>query len=359
MADLMTATANYTVLENKYGNFVVPAMKIKSSGRELISSLDLSVTELMVTLSLETAGMAIIKIADAYDVEGHKFDSKIKNSFKLGTVMEIELGYLSYTTPVFKGSVAGVGAEFDSFPLLVIKLMDVRKLMMSGGTKNVLYDDKNYSDVFKKVMKGYSKLCSVSCDATNDRLTKPISQSTNDYNFVKNELLKKGKSEREFFVFLDKAYFRIPGKNKTPIMTVNYGRELLRFSMMADYLDMNIEVVGYDPINCQEISFKSKVKSPEKQAAIITPSPTQLYVDADADNEAKAKTRAEAIAKAEVMKTCFAEGELIGLPEIVPGRYIKVDALEDMVDKKYYISEVVHTISGSRFTTVFETKGWI
>ena len=31
MADLMTATTDTAELENKYGNFIVPAMKIKSS----------------------------------------------------------------------------------------------------------------------------------------------------------------------------------------------------------------------------------------------------------------------------------------------------------------------------------------
>ena len=52
MADLMTATTDTAELENKYGNFIVPAMKIKSSGNDLISSNDLSVTEMEVTLSV-------------------------------------------------------------------------------------------------------------------------------------------------------------------------------------------------------------------------------------------------------------------------------------------------------------------
>ena len=354
----MTGTAEFTSLENKYGNFVVPAVKIKSSSSDIISSNDLTVSDLTVTLSLESAGMAVIKIADAYDVKNHSFSSKIKGLFKLGTIMEVELGYLSATTAVFKGYVAGLGAEFDDAPLLVVKLMDARKLMMTNGVRKQLYDDKNYSDIFKKVMGRYSKLCSIDAEATTDNLTSPVSQSTSDYNFVKNELLKKGKSEREFFVLYDKAYFRQPCKNKTPIMTVTLGRELMRLSVMADYLDTEIEVIGYDPINSKSVSSKSTAKSPESCTPVLSPSQQQFFIDPDADSEEKAKIRAGSISEKMIRESCYAEGELIGLPEIVPGRYLKVKDVDDMADKSYYLSEVTHYVTGSEFRTVFEAKGW-
>ncbi len=359
MADLMSASFSYTELESKYGNFVVPAFKIKSTGMDLVTTLDLSVIELEITLSLEAAGMVIMKIADAYDVESHTFDSKIKSNFKLGTVIEVEIGYLSYTTSVFKGFVAGLGAEFDEHPILVVKLMDARYLMMTGGVQRILYEEKNYSDVFKKVMGKYSKLCTIECDATSDKLESPISQSSNDYDFVRDELLKKGKSEREFFVFGSKVYFRTPQKNKTPVMTVNYGRELLRFSMMEDYINTSIQVVGYNYTDAKEITAKATAKSSGAMTSVITPVPVQYFIDADADNAAKAKTRAQAIADTMALNKCIASGELIGIPEIIPGRYLAVDALDKMADKKYYITEVVHTLSDSRFTTRFEAKGWI
>ena len=358
MADLMQDTTDTADLENKYGNFMVPAMKIKSSGTDLIAANDLTVTEMDVTLSLERSGMVIIKIADAYDVKNHEFTSKIKDAFKLGTILTVELGYLSETTEVFKGYVAGLGAEIRDMPLLVVKLMDVRKLMMSSGVKRLLYEEKNYSDIFKKIMGNYSKLCSVECDATSDELTSPVSQSTNDFDFVNQELIAKGKSDREFFVLTDKAYFREVGKNKTPIMKAELGRVLLKFSMMADYLDTEVNVIGYDPANAKAISSKLAVKTSESYSAVLSPTPSQFFIDADADSEAKAKTRAEAIAKQMQMQVCFAEGETIGLPELVPGRYLEIKDVDAYVDRKYYISEVRHCINSTRFVTYFETKGW-
>ena len=358
MVDLMSATTDSAELENKYGNYMVPALKIKSSGSDLVSTLDLSVLEMSVTLSIESAGMVIIKIGDCYDVKSHSFTSKIKSAFKLGTILTVEIGYLSATLPVFKGYVAGLGAEFGDVPMLVVKLMDVRKLMMTSGVKRQLYEDKNYSDIFKKVIGTYSKLCTVVCDATSDNLTAPVSQSTNDYQFVRNELIGKGKSDREFFVLLDKAYFREPAKNKTPIMSVELGKELLRFQMMADYLDTEINVIGYDPLNCKDILSKVKAKTPEKYSPVLTPTPAQFFIDADADSEAKARIRAQTLARAEQDQSCYAEGELVGLPEIVPGRYLQVKDLEEMADKKYYISEVTHYFRDASLSTSFVTKGW-
>ena len=359
MADLMSATTDCAKLQNKYGNYLVPALKIKSMGTDLVSTLQLTVAEMEITLSLESAGMAVIRIEDCYDVKSHSFTSKIKNAFKLGTIIELEIGYLSDTTAVFKGYVAGLGVEIRDIPTLTVKLMDVRKLMMTSGVRRQLYSDKNYSDIFKKVMGSYSKLCSVVCDATSDNLTSPVSQSTNDYNFVTNELIAFGKSDREFFVLMDKAYFRTPAKNKTPIMKLELGRELLSFEMMADYLDTEINVVGYDPKNSKSISTKEKAKTSEKYSPVLTPTPSQFYFDPDADTEAKTKLRAQALARIAKQNVCYAKGELVGLPEIVPGRYIQIDKLDDMADKKYYITEVVHTINESTFSTVFESKGWI
>ena len=359
MADLMSATTDSVKLKNKYGNYVVPAVKIKSMGTDLVSTLRLTVSEIQITLSLESASMVIIKLGGAYDVKSHSFSSKIKNAFKLGTIMQIEIGYVSATTEVFKGYVAGFGAEFGELSLLTVKLMDVRKLMMTGGVRRQLYSEKNYSDIFKKVMSSYSKLCSVVCDATSDNLVSPVSQSTSDYNFVVNELIGGAKSDREFFVLIDKAYFRKPAKNKTPIMKMELGEELLRFEMMADYLDTEINVVGYDPKNCKDIITKVSAKTTEKHTPVLTPAPSQYYIDADADTEAKTKLRAQALARIAQQNACYARGETVGLPEIVPGRYLQITKLDDMTDKKYYISEVVHVINGSQFTTVFESKGWI
>lgn len=358
MGDLMSGSYSNKVLANKYGNFLVPAYKIKVNGTDLVATTKLVVAEMVITLSLNAASSAVIKFANLYDEESHSFDSNVKGKFKLGTVAEIEIGYLSATTMVFKGYVAGLGVEFEEYPLLTVQMMDARRLMMASGKKHLLHDVKNYSDAFNTVMDNYARLCSPSADATSDNLAKPLAQTTNDYNFVTKELIEKGKAPREFFILGDKAYFREPAKVTTAIMTIKYGRELLAFSMMSGYLDMKVVVSGYDSKAQKAVSATAATKSTDSQSPVISSPPEIYFVDPDADSQEKSKTRATAIAKRELNKVCTGNGTLIGLPEVVPGRFLEVESLDSMADKKYYIKEVVHTIDTESFTTSFEIGGW-
>ena len=141
-------------------------------------------------------------------------------------------------------------------------------------------------------------------------------------------------------------------------MSVALGRELLRLSTMADYLDTEIEVIGYDPVNSKSISSKKAIKSSESLTSVLTPAQQQFFIDPDADSEEKAKVRAGSISERMKLKSCFAEGELIGIPEIVPGRFLKVEDVDDMVDKSFYLSEVTHYWTEASFRTSFEARGW-
>ena len=358
MGNLMSDTYTNKDLANKYGNFLIPAFKIKVNGSDLQAKLKLHVAELVITLSINAASSAVIKLSGLYEEKSQSFDSDVKDKFKLGTVVEFEIGYLSDTTMVFKGYVAGIGVEFEEDPLLVVQLMDARRLMMARGKKHVLHDVKNYSDAFKTVIGAYSKLCSSEVDATTDDLKKPLAQTTNDYHFVTRELIEKGKVDREFFILGDKAYFREPAKVTSPMMKVKYARELLSLTMLSNYLDMKVVVSGYDPVAQKTVSATEAAKSKDSQSSILTAPPEIYFIDPDADSLEKAKTRAKFLAERELYKSCTGNGKLVGLPEIVPGRFLEVESLDSLANRKYYLTEVVHTIDAESFTTTFQIGGW-
>lgn len=354
MADLMTETTSYTDLANKYGNFMVPAVKIKVNGQDTVTSLGLSIVEITVTASLKAAGCAVIRIGGCYDLEQSSFSSDVKDKFKLGTVVTIELGYLSTTEAVFKGYVAMLGAEFGEDRYLVVTLMDARRLMMTGGKKHLLHDVKNYSDAFQAVIDAYSSLCDASVDATSDELEYPVSQTSSDYDFITKELTRKGK--REFFVFADKAYFRKMDSSTSAVMTLEYGRELYELKVDFEYLDLNINVLGYHQGTEEAVSYSVQAKGTMDQTSVMT-TPEFTVTDGDADTAEKAQNRAEFIQKQEMMRTCTGNGKTIGLPEIVPGRYVEVESADAFINKKYYITEVIHHMREHDFITEFEIGG--
>lgn len=359
MPDLMQETYTYHALAKKYDNFCVPFIRIKQNGTDLFAAGKLSIVEMTVSLSLDAAGMVIFKIAGVYDERKHSFQNQVKNAFMLGNILEVELGYLHSSLSIFKGYVAMVGAEFCKTPLLVITLMDVRRLMMVSGNRHVLHEVINYSDAFIQVMEKYSKLCSLEVDATDDKLENPLSQVQNDYLFVSRELIKNGKTDREFFVLGNKAYFRKPGKMKQPIMTLQYGRELLAIKTDEEYQDLKIEVVGCDEKTQSVIRGSAEVAKNSKQKKIFAAPQTYTLADPFADTQKKADERAAIIARERVREARSGQGITIGLPELVPGRFVNVELLEeDYGNHKYYIRSVVHEIRDDNFQTVFEIGGW-
>lgn len=126
------------------------------NGTDLVSKMNLSILEMKVSLSLEAAGMAVFKIGGLYEEEKQEFDSGVKSRFVLGSIVEIELGYLSSSLNIFKGFVAMSGVEFYTTPCLVVTVMDVRRLMMLSGNEYMLHDVENYSDAFRAVIRKYS-----------------------------------------------------------------------------------------------------------------------------------------------------------------------------------------------------------
>lgn len=358
MADLMTGTYDYSSLANKYGNFRRPAVKIYINGTDILTSQNLFLEEITVVLSLTSASSAQFKISNLYDVQSRSFKSGIADKFKPGTIVEIALGYYSSTLKILKGFVYMLGAEFGEKNLLVVTVMDVRKLMMISGSRHVLHDVKNYSDIFKTIMSSYSKLCTASVSATNDKLEAPVSQMSNDYEFVMEELVKKGKSDREFLVLGDKAYFRERPKSGSPIIQLEYGRDLLEMEMDYSYLDMEIQVIGYNNYEQATYTGKAKAKSDESQVSLISPSPVWIYSDPDADNQEKAAKRAQYIADTKKEQAKSGRLVTIGYPELVPGRFVEVVKLEKMVNRKYYLSEVRHKIGDGFYATECEIGGW-
>ena len=355
----MTGVYTYEELVKKYGNFCVPLIRIRKNKVDLVSVLKLSILEIRVTLSLEAAGMAVFKIGGIYDEERHVFESRVKQSFALGNIMEVELGYQSSSLSIFKGYVAMLGAEFGKLPCLVVTLMDVRRLMMQSGSVHLLHHVKNYSDAFRTTMKKYARLCSVSVDATSDGLENPLSQTQNDYLFVMGELLQNGKADREFFVLGDRAFFRKPAKIKIPIMTLQFGRELLAMKTDEEYQDLESEVMGFDEGNQKAIMGKAPVRKGSRMKRILNPTPVLTVADPTVDTQKKANEKARGMARKKAWTAQRGTGVTIGLPELVPGRFVCVRSLEkDYGDHKYYIKNIVHEINGENFQTVFEIGGW-
>lgn len=352
----MSAAFTYQQLADRYANFIVPAAKIKVNGMDVLRTHRLVIHEMEISLALHMAGSVVVKFAHVYDEKSHSFGSGIRQVFPLGTIAEVELGYVSNTQQVFKGYVEMAGVEMGESELFVVTLMDVRRLMMASGKKSILHKVSNYSDAFTAVMESYRPLCRLSVDATSDGLEEPVPQAENDYEFVEYGLIQNGRADREFLVCGDTAYFRKPQKVKAPVMTLRYGRELLSLSVSHCYQDLKIRVLGVDDTE-QEIRAEEKVTANMPLKKLIIPPPVHLVTDPYADTQSRADTRAQAEAGKVSIYGSIGHGTTLGLPEIVPGRFVQIENVDAFVNKKFYVTEVTHTYTDDTFVTQFEIGG--
>lgn len=358
MADLMSDVCTYEDLANKYGNFHVPAVRLYVSGRDVVQNLGLEIQSLEIALSLSEAGTAVIRLAGLYDLKARSFDDDVKDKFKLGTIVEVGIGYVSEIQKVFKGYVAELGAEFGKTACLVVTLADVRRLMMRAGVHHVLHEAANYSDAVQTILDTYAKLCTSEIDATNDQLESPLSQRSGDYDFITRELIGGGRCDREFFVVGDTAYFRKPRKVTAAVCSVEFGRELQEFRVTSAYTDLEVNVTGYNQREQNIITAAAEAKSTEDQSSLLTQAPVHNIVDPQADTQDKADVRAQVYADRHIVRGQIGYGVCIGLPELIPGRFVEIVMLEEMANKKFYIKRVRHKIDEVGFVTEFETEGW-
>jgi len=348
-------------LSKKYKDFAVPTKVIKIKGKALASA-GIVASNLNVELSVkESASTCTFEILNAYDLKKRAFNKDwLDKHFTLGNIVEVALGYVE-TTVVYQGYISMVSADFpeSEFPKLTIECMDVKGLMMGDiKSEKKVYD--TYGDAIKKVFNDYKSLAKkVEVDKT-PKLEHPIEQNRqSDYDFV----LEVAKNlNYEFFAIKDTVYFREPRKITKPIISFEWGQYIMSFSREIGLHCQVAEVVvrGYDTKNHKVVEGKAdKVKKAgkgTKEADGVTKlikGAKLTIVDETITTAEEAKKRAEAELDRRSMNFVKGSGTCIGLPELIPGRYLQLKNFDPTIDNDYYITNVTHTFGEGGFTTKF------
>lgn len=357
---LMSESYNYSQLCTTYHNFITPACKIKIADKDIVSIGKMLYESVSITLSVKEASTVNFRLINLYDREASEFRSEAKNLLKLGNKVTVELGYESSLEQIFVGYIHEVSTEFSDIPSVQITAVDIRRLMMDYKVENYEHKASSYSDAFECVMEKYSKLCSTKVDGTEvlkeeGNTVEGIVQQGSDYNFVDKVLCKR--EEREFFIFDETAYYRKIKSNSTPIMTLEWGNGLIYFSKNTFFKDTKIEVIGYD-WNKEPVTSSAEVSSDSQSVKPISKEQKKIILIPSAKDKASAEKQAKREAEKEKEKSQQGQGRCIGLPQIVPGRFLTVDKLDDNINGTYYISKVNHSFGSDGFTTSFEIGGY-
>ncbi len=352
MADLMSGSFNYSALEVQYDHFSVPAAKIKVNGMDIIGTLKLSVSQIQVDLTAKEASSVNFTIDNVFSLDTRSFAKTVSSVVRLGSVVTVELGYGSSYTAVFKGYIAEISYDYSDAPGISVTALDVMRLLMENSRINYRYTEKTYTAVVKTVLAKYLTLCSDlrNVETTTEQL-EGITQNGTDYDFLK-KIAKK--ANKEFFIFSGAAYFRTPGKNNTAVMTLEWGKNLMEFRMSNTYCHERITVQGIDAQ--KHVTVESSVTVKAADAVSLLTSPLERVVQkTDLDTVEKAKKLAESMKREKEQQVRNASGSCIGLPQLVPGRFIYVKGLNGSKSEKYYLKSVKHSFGSDGFSTSFTT----
>ena len=366
MSDLMTGgTQNYKKLASNYDDFLVPAVRVtigsstysSVTGKETKKGSTLLITEAEANLYHSEGSSVSITIEDVYDLTASRF----KEVASLGESMKLEIGYGSKFCEVFKGFVGEIKSDFSGTKQFIrVTGFDAIALMRSHQSSR-LFSHKKYSDIVNEIIGRYSGILSVGkLENDGEKQQDFISGRTmDDYTYLMDELCPL--AGKEFFIFDGKAYFqRTSKRNKTPSVELKLGKALNDFRITEAYANLEIAVRGITGAQGEK-TFLSKIKGKADFSQKTVGAGTQMqYVQwMDVPDNEIAGNYAKYMLEKQIASRQLADGRCIGIPEIIPGRCIRIKGIRtDLNTRKFWVDHVLHRIGKNGFTTEFFIKGW-
>ena len=372
-------------LYKKYEGFYSPAARVYLAGEnpEDNKKLGVSITDYLVEVTSDLkAGIASFSVLNAYDIRSGAFRTKaLKKYITLGVDVKILMGHGSSITEVFKGYIARVDFIYDSEELgnavLRVTAMDIKGIMMANSSSRRLKANY-YCDAVKEILdqapyqtlQNNGIIDSITISNTPDKpqgggaggetpdiRIEMVAES--DYDFV---VKAAKKFNFEFFTIGGNVTFRKAKSNTQELAEITPSDMILTYNVGYDLTGL----VGNVVVRTLDIGKASKIESKKKNQGTISignkakpliSNQTYVYIDSSIETKSDADTRAEYLLEDMSYRFGHITMTLRGMPEFVPGRFIKLKGFGEAVSNSYYITDVIHEFNqGGQYTTTIEGK---
>lgn len=374
----------YNDLQAKYRDFSFPRAEIFLNKKPLAatSGTHIVINDMRIELSSGfEASVARFRIYNTYDTKMGKFRfDDLKTQVFMGAPVTINLGYLDAMETVFVGFVAGVAFGFqpDELPYIEVSAMDVKSIMM-GGTYSYQLTAKTYGEAVSEVFKrtGYEKLKSMgaitalSISDTPDK--KPSSGAAtggqqrasaetiemvaeSDYEFV---VKAAKKFNFEFFVDRGIVFFRKAKCEKAPLAKIGINKGIVSFhaeysiSGLVGKIEARSMDAGQGKIIASEKSRSGTISTSGKADGLIGKA-SKVYIDPSITSKEQADARVDSLMEQMSYRLGSIEADCVGIPDLVPGRFVTISGMGAPADNDFYITTVTHEfMSESGYRTRF------
>lgn len=196
-------------------------------------------------------------------------------------------------------------------------------------------------------------LTSCVCDNGNDVIGQMI-QRGSDLHLIKKLCRAKG---LKFVVYGNQA--KLLAKSETAAaLSLAWGSDLISFSRSGSYVNVHVEVRGSVKGTPEtDVVCKSQdVVSPGAKKCGLNPI-CRVIEETNVKSEEDVADRLsdEVEELKEHMYSC--RGSCMGMPVLIPGRYLGIEGIDDAVNGEYYVKSVSHSFGADGFTTNFTLGG--
>lgn len=355
-------TLDLELLEKEYNNFYAPSFEVKIENQNSIA-LGMEISNISVSNNLEGADQFTFSVGNSFDIIKRDFNWMDKY-LTPGKRIEISMGYCDKLEPLISGRINSVKVNFPAgqLPQLTITGLDIMGEMMRGK-KSECWSEIKDSEIVSAIISKY-KVSEVYIDETKIKHSKVNQENKSDFQFI-NELAKR--NNFEFFVFEKALYFREKAKKKVPVVTLEWGVNLLSFSPVINIAGQVSKVRGKYWDNKAKKALEVEVDTVEEIGSGGDKSAPALVKELHGEDIVEqmnfcAAFHEEALLSAKTTlnqksaSLLTGDGETVGIPALRAGRFVKLMGLGSKFSKTYYISSTTHTINNTGYRTSFSVR---
>jgi len=355
--------------------YYAPEFKVTVNGTELKGDVSRNIQQIVVTKGVDSVqDICKLSITNAAPEMRwtHTDDSHL---FWIGSEIQVDLGYVdNLTQSMMTGTITGVNASFPAsgVPTLTVTCTGHGQ-KLNRCPKTTTHTGKTDTQITQQI--GEAAGLQVEAEDTEIVHDYMIQANQTDYQFLRAraemlhyELFVDGKtlhfrkakdtSDQTYtFVWSPSKSFSTAGSRTLPLKSFNPDANALN----QQYTETRIR--AYDPKTKKVIIGKSssdeespsgsEAGSAAREKASGPCQQTQVTQTAASPGEANQAAKAKQSGSAQ--KYVGGTAQTIGVPDLTPGVVVYLDGL-GVFSGRYYVTQVVHTIGASGYTTDFTVR---
>jgi len=300
------------------------------------------------------------------------FNSDVLDKLKIGAKVEVAGGYGSSLVVLFVGLLNHVRVSYGEGGVTIQVSAYDSTILLRNAKKFALYENEDKNALIKKILQGCAKdgLATISDSNIGNFGGEKVrleQAGLDDCEFITTTLARRERFS--FAIIHGQVVLKNLVDEQKAIMKLTYGKNIFSFDIELDTTKQVGKVVARSIHDVNRTGVEGSAssvsikKSGGKAAIDFSSLKSKIssnvieYKDPLENTKEGLDKIAQAVMDERAMTFVSGHGMCIGLPELVPGRYIELDGMGKQINGTYFITKVTHRFGQDGFTTQFDVKG--